>query len=81
MTACPFLATPFLATLGPGELFGLIIDTTFFGKGILLVLLVLSIMSAGPCSPTRRAALGAHPLRAPAASGDQLRFEWLDGDG
>jgi biopolymer transport protein TolQ len=45
MTACPFLATPFLATLGPGELFGLIMDTTFFGKGILLVLLVLSVMS------------------------------------
>ncbi len=40
MTACPFLAT-----LGPGELLGLIKDTTFFGKGILLVLLAMSIMS------------------------------------
>ena len=40
MTACHFLAT-----LGPGELLGLIGDTTFFGKGILLVLLALSIMS------------------------------------
>ena len=36
---------PFLAALGPGELWGLMMDTTFFGKGILLVLLVLSVMS------------------------------------
>ncbi len=35
----------FLATLGPGELLGLVLDSTFFGKGILLVLLVLSVMS------------------------------------
>jgi len=34
-----------LATLGPGELLGLILDTTFFGKTILLVLLVLSLTS------------------------------------
>jgi biopolymer transport protein ExbB/TolQ len=34
-----------LATLGPGELLGLILDTTFFGKTILLVLLALSVMS------------------------------------
>lgn len=39
------IAFPFLATLGPGELLGLVMDTTFFGKGILLVLLVLSVMS------------------------------------
>lgn len=38
-------AFPFLAILGPGELMGLVLDTTFFGKGILLVLLVLSVMS------------------------------------
>ena len=33
----------FLATLGPGELVGLVTDSTFFGKFILLVLLVLSV--------------------------------------
>jgi biopolymer transport protein TolQ len=38
-------AFPFLAALGPGELLDLVMDTTFFGKGILLVLLVLSVMS------------------------------------
>ncbi|MFO7607819.1 MAG: ATP-binding cassette domain-containing protein, partial [Candidatus Krumholzibacteriia bacterium] len=35
----------FPATLGPQELAGLVADTTFFGKTILLVLLVLSVMS------------------------------------
>ena len=35
----------FLATLGPGELVGLVADSTFFGKFILVVLLVLSVMS------------------------------------
>lgn len=35
----------FLATLGPGELVGLVADSTFFGKFILLVLLILSVMS------------------------------------
>ena len=35
----------FLATLGPGELVGLVTGSTFFGKFILLVLLVLSVMS------------------------------------
>ena len=39
------IAYPFLAALGPSELLGLVMDTTFFGKGILLVLLVLSVMS------------------------------------
>ena len=38
-------ACHFLATLGPGELLGLVADSTFFGKTILLVLLVLSVMS------------------------------------
>lgn len=38
-------ACRFLATLGPQELAGLVADTTFFGKTILLVLLVLSVMS------------------------------------
>ena len=36
---------PFTATMGPGDLLGLVMDTTFFGKTILLVLLVLSVMS------------------------------------
>lgn len=40
-----FFPATFLATLGPGELLGLIGDTTFFGKFILLVLLVMSVMS------------------------------------
>jgi biopolymer transport protein ExbB/TolQ len=35
----------FLATLGPGEMVGLVTDSTFFGKFILLVLLFLSVMS------------------------------------
>jgi len=39
----PVLIMP--AVLGPGQLLGLILDTTFFGKFILLVLLVLSVMS------------------------------------
>jgi len=34
-----------LAVLGPGELVNLVQDSTFFGKFILLVLLVLSLMS------------------------------------
>nr|MEE4268370.1 MotA/TolQ/ExbB proton channel family protein [Candidatus Krumholzibacteria bacterium] len=38
-------AFPFLAALGPDELAGLVMDTTFFGKGILVVLLTLSILS------------------------------------
>ncbi len=33
------------AILGPGELAGLIADTTFFGKGILFTLMVFSLMS------------------------------------
>ncbi|MBU8871987.1 MAG: MotA/TolQ/ExbB proton channel family protein [Gemmatimonadales bacterium] len=33
------------AMLGPGELLDLIADTTFFGKGILLTLMFLSVMS------------------------------------
>ena len=36
---------PFLAVLGPGELLNLVMDSTFFGKFILLVLLFLSVMS------------------------------------
>ncbi|MCP4293149.1 MAG: MotA/TolQ/ExbB proton channel family protein [bacterium] len=36
---------PFVGLLGPGELMGLVMDSTFFGKGILLILLVLSVLS------------------------------------
>ncbi len=35
----------FLAILGPGELVSLMLESTFFGKGILLILLCLSLMS------------------------------------
>ena len=38
-------ACVFLATLGPGDLLGLVADTTFFGKFILLTLLVMSVTS------------------------------------
>ena len=38
-------ANPVLASLGTSELVGLLADTTFFGKFILLVLLVLSVIS------------------------------------
>ncbi|MBE0567141.1 MAG: MotA/TolQ/ExbB proton channel family protein [Krumholzibacteria bacterium] len=38
-------ACRFLATMGPQELAGLVADSSFFGKTILLVLLVLSVMS------------------------------------
>jgi len=38
-------ASAFLAALGTSELVGLMADTTFFGKLILLVLLVLSVMA------------------------------------
>lgn len=39
------LSAPFLAALGPGELVGMVTGSTFFGKFILLVLLILSVMS------------------------------------
>ena len=38
-------ACVFLATLGPGDLLGLVADTTFFGKFVLLTLLVMSVTS------------------------------------
>jgi biopolymer transport protein ExbB/TolQ len=43
--SAPLIQATFLATLGPGELLGLVADSTFFGKFILLVLLFLSVMS------------------------------------
>jgi len=43
--SAPLIQATFLATLGPGELLGLVTDSTFFGKFILLILLVLSVMS------------------------------------
>jgi len=39
------LPATFLGALGPGEILGLVSDSTFFGKFILLVLLFLSVMS------------------------------------
>lgn len=37
--------TPFLASLGPQELLGLLLETSLLGKIVLLILLVLSILS------------------------------------
>jgi biopolymer transport protein TolQ len=37
--------TPFLATLGPQDLLGLLLETTLLGKIVLLTLLVLSVLS------------------------------------
>lgn len=37
--------TPMMAALGPGELFNLVNESSFFGKFILLVLLALSLLS------------------------------------
>ncbi len=39
------MTSQFIAVLGAGELVGLVADSTFFGKGILLILLFLSVMS------------------------------------
>ncbi len=36
---------PVLATLGPGEMWGLVGGSSFFGKGILFVLLIMSVLS------------------------------------
>ncbi|PIV80619.1 hypothetical protein COW53_08695, partial [bacterium CG17_big_fil_post_rev_8_21_14_2_50_64_8] len=45
----PFLSLAVLlpppCTLGPGELMGLIAGSSFFGKTILLILLVMSLLS------------------------------------
>ena len=66
----------FLAAFGSGELAGLIADTTFFGKLILLVLLVLSVMSWSVMIDKARALA--------AIRRGHLRFwqacdSWLDG--
>ncbi len=39
------LTLPMTAAMGPGELLGMVSGSTFFGKTILLVLLVMSVMS------------------------------------
>ncbi len=36
---------PVPGTLGPGELMGLVAGSSFFGKGVLLILLVMSVLS------------------------------------
>lgn len=38
-------SVPFLAALGPGELVNLVLESTFFGKSILLILGVMSVLS------------------------------------
>ena len=61
----------FVATFGTAELVGLIADTTFFGKFILLALLVLSVMSWAVIIEKGR-------QLAPIRSGHLLFWERLD---
>ncbi len=49
---------PLPALLGPGELMGLVMDSTFFGKGILLILLVLSVLSWAVLADKARTLMG-----------------------
>ncbi len=45
MLATPILATPMLATFGTAEILGLVAETTFLGKTIMLTLAALSVLS------------------------------------
>jgi biopolymer transport protein ExbB/TolQ len=65
-----------LATLGPGELLGLISDSTFFGKFVLLVLLVLSVMSWAVFIDKAR---NLARIRSGHLEFWKLCEEWLDG--
>jgi len=66
----------FTAILGPAELLSLMLDSTFFGKGILLVLLALSIMSwAVVVEKIRNFAF----IRAGHAKFWKVCDQWLDG--
>ncbi|MCP4572029.1 MAG: hypothetical protein GY838_06705 [bacterium] len=65
-----------LATLGPGDLLGLILDSTFFGKFILLVLLFLSVMSWAVFVDKARQ---MNRIRAGHQEFWQKVEEWLDG--
>ena len=66
----------FLAMLGPGELVSLVVESTFFGKFILLVLLVLSVMSWAVFIDKART-LGR--IRAGHAAFWEKCESWLDG--
>jgi len=67
----------FMATLGPGELLGLVADTTFFGKGILLILMVLSVMSWAVFIDKART---LSRIRSGHARFWSTADGWLDGD-
>jgi biopolymer transport protein TolQ len=66
----------FLARLGTSELVGLLADTTFFGKFVLLVLLVLSVVSWAVV--VEKARLLARIRRGHFQFWDRLE-DWLDG--
>ena len=68
---------PLPALLGPGELMGLVMDSTFFGKGILLVLLVLSVLSWAVLADKGRTLLN---IRSGHAKFWKQFDRWLDGD-
>jgi len=70
------MPAPFLLNLGPAELVSLVAETTFFGKFILLVLLVLSVVSWAVVVEKSRqfARIRAGHLQF----WDQLE-DWLDG--
>ncbi len=65
-----------LATLGPGDLLGLIADSTFFGKFIMLVLLVLSVTSWAVFIDKARQ---LSRIRAGHLEFWRLCEDWLDG--
>jgi len=68
---------PFAGLLGPGELMDLMLDSTFFGKGILLVLLVLSVLSWAVLVDKARTLIA---IRAGHVKFWQQCDRWLDGD-
>jgi len=68
---------PFPAILGPSELVSLMMDSTFFGKGILLVLLALSLMSWAVVVEKVRAFAA---IRAGHVKFWQQCDSWLDGN-
>lgn len=68
---------PMLAILGPAELLSLMTDSTFFGKGILLVLLALSLMSWAVVADKIRT---FSSIRAGHAKFWKQCDLWLDGD-
>ncbi len=66
----------FTAILGPSELLSLMLESTFFGKGILLVLLALSIMSWAVVADKIR---NFSSIRAGHVKFWKVCDQWLDG--